>query len=130
MHYLGQATSTPNPDCWHAGPFGYGACGSSCETFCAITLSWCSGANGYTGDPPYTTLSDCMTDCASYAHVDRDNGVVGVDGGWFGWGPFMGNTLDCRETHLGNALDGPPGSASQFHCGHVGKTPPGGQCLQ
>jgi hypothetical protein len=131
MHYLGVAANTPNPDCWHAGPFGYGGCGGACEDFCALAVDWCSPANGYTGALPYASLSDCLTTCAGYAEVDTANGAFGVDGGWFGWGPFGGNTLDCRETHLGNALDCTSGGAAQqFHCTHVQKTPPGGQCLQ
>jgi hypothetical protein len=131
MNHLALAAGAPNPECWHAGPFGYGGCGGACEDFCALTVQWCSPAQAYAGTQPYTGLIDCLAACDGYRQVDSASTGVGVDGGWWGWGPFAGNTLDCRETHLGNALDGPPGGLSQsFHCEHVQRTPPGGQCLQ
>jgi hypothetical protein len=130
MFHLGLAAGAPNPECWRAGPFGYGGCGGECDDFCALAVAWCSPSHGYPGPLPYASLSDCLTTCASYTQVDTAGGV-GVDGGWFAWGPFGGNTLDCRETHLGNALDDQQGGQQQaMHCQHVQKTPPGGQCLQ
>jgi hypothetical protein len=131
LNHLALASANPNPECWHAGPFGYGGCGQACEDFCALTLAWCAPASGYSGPLPYTDLATCMTTCAGYAQVDSADGGVGIDGGWWASGPFEYNTLDCRETHLGNSLDSLPGGIEQgSHCQHVQKTPPGGQCLQ
>src|ERR1019366_7497179 len=116
------------PHCWHAGPFGYGACGTECESFCLLATSYCSADGGFDAGPPtYGSLTDCTTACAKFPRIDDvdGGGNVGVDGGYNASGPTGGNTLDCREWHLDNALDG-PGSASgqEFHCMHVGATSP------
>jgi len=116
------------PHCWHAGPFGYGACGTECESFCLLATSYCSADGGFDAGPPaYASLTDCTTACAKFPRIDDvdGGGNVGVDGGYNASGPTGGNTLDCREWHLDNALDG-PGSASgqEFHCMHVGATSP------
>jgi hypothetical protein len=115
------------PHCWHAGPFGYGMCGTECESFCLLATSFCSADGGFdAGAPPYASLGDCTTACAGFPRIDdADGGALGVDGGYSAAGPTSGNTLDCREWHLDNALEG-PGSASgqELHCKHVGATSP------
>jgi hypothetical protein len=119
-----------NPHCWHAGPFGYGACGTECEGFCTLATSYCSVDGGFAvdaGAPAYASVSDCMTACAGFPKIDDADGGggVGVDGGYNAAGPTGGNTLDCREWHLDNALDMPGGNASigqAFHCNHVKAT--------
>ncbi len=123
-----------NPHCWHAGPFGYGACGSECDSFCLLATSYCSADGGFDGGaPPYASLSACTTACAGFPKIDDADGggVVGVDGGYTTGGatdastggPTIGNTLDCREWHLDNALDIPGSNAGQnLHCNHVGAT--------
>lgn len=114
------------PHCWHAGPFGYGACGTECEGFCALATSFCSADGGYDGGaPPYASPSACTTACAGFPRIDDvdGGGTLGVDGGYNAAGPTAGNTLDCREWHLDNALDKPGSSTGQnFHCAHVGAT--------
>ena len=46
------------------------------------------------------------------------DGGVGLDGGYNAQGPAGGNTLDCREYHLGASLAG--GAMQQLHCQHPG----------
>jgi hypothetical protein len=131
MNHLTLAQASPNPECWRAGPFGYGGCGQACEDFCSLAVAWCSPASQYSGPLPYPDYATCMTTCAGYVQIDSATGGVGVDGGWWANGPPGFNTLDCRETHLGNALDSLAGGFGQStHCEHIQKTPPGGQCLQ
>jgi hypothetical protein len=116
------------PHCWHAGPFGYGGCGNECEGFCTLATKFCSPDGGFDGGPAaYASVSDCMTSCAGYAKIDDPDGggagALGVDGGYNAAGPTSGNTLDCREWHLDNALDMPGSNAGQnLHCNHVGMT--------
>ena len=117
----------PNPHCWHAGPYGWGVCGDQCGDFCQITANYCTPDGGFTADsgPPYANVSDCTTACAGFAMVGGDSGVAIVDGGFTSMGPASGNTLDCREWHLENALLNGSGSATQqLHCTHVGMTSP------
>ena len=120
------ATAGVNPHCWHAGPFGYGACGDECGNFCLLATSFCSADGGYDGGPPpYASLGACTTACAGFPRIDDvdGGGTVGVDGGYNAAGPTAGNTLDCREWHLDNALDKPGSNAGQnLHCAHVGAT--------
>ena len=122
------ATGGLNPHCWHAGPFGYGACGNECEGFCTLATSFCSPDGGFDGGPAaYASVGDCMTSCAGYRKIDDPDGggtgALGVDGGYNAAGPTSGNTLDCREWHLDNALDMPGSNAGQnLHCNHVGMT--------
>jgi hypothetical protein len=119
------AMGTPNPHCWHAGPYGAGVCGSNCENFCALAVDWCSPDAGFTGTPPYDNNADCMTAC---------NGFTSADGGadpeaFSANGPPSGNTLDCREYHLGNALNSAPGAGTQgTHCPHAAAALDGGPC--
>jgi hypothetical protein len=130
--HAGYATGTNVvPHCWHAGPYGYGACGDECTSFCMLATKFCSPDGGFDGGPAaYSSVSDCMTSCAGYPRIDDvdGGGVVGVDGGYNAAGPTSGNTLDCREWHLDNALDMPGSNAGQnLHCKHVGATT-GGVC--
>jgi hypothetical protein len=117
-----------NPHCWHAGPFGGGACADECQNFCLLATSYCSAAGGFDGGaPPYGSMSTCTTSCAGFPRIDDDDGgqVFGTDGGYNAAGPTGGNTLDCREWHLGIALDMPGSNAGQnLHCNHVGAMSP------
>jgi hypothetical protein len=115
------ASSTPNPHCWHAGPYGYGGCGDVCASFCKLATTWCTPAGGYDGGaPPYASEGDCMTACAGFRQIDGTDAGVGVTGGFNASGPAGGNTLDCREYHLGASFAGGP--AQQLHCQHPGAT--------
>ena len=117
------AASTPNPHCWHAGPYGYGACGDECEAFCGLATTWCTAAGGFDGGaPPYASDSACLTSCAAYKQVDSADAGVGIDGGYSAAGPGSGDTLDCREYHLGASFAG--GAAQALHCQHPGASSP------
>jgi hypothetical protein len=122
------AMGTTNPHCWHAGPFGYGGCGDECDDFCLLATSFCSVSGGFdAGAPPYASTSACTTACAGFTKVDDvgGGGTFAIDGGYNAAGPTGGNTLDCREWHLDNALAGPGSSTGQeLHCNHVGATSP------
>jgi hypothetical protein len=122
------AMGTTNPHCWHAGPFGYGGCGDECDDFCLLATSFCSVAGGFdAGAPPYASTSACSTACAGFTKIDDvgGGGTFAIDGGYNAAGPSGGNTLDCREWHLDNALAGPGSSTGQeLHCNHVGATSP------
>ena len=121
-YHAGLAATGPNPHCWHAGPWGGDTCGPPCEAFCKIATTYCTAAGGFeAGAPPYTSLSDCETSCAGYARIDDvDGGGVFPDGGYNAMGPGAGNTLDCREYHLGYALTG--GANQNTHCPHPAKS--------
>jgi hypothetical protein len=126
-HVMLATTGGTNPHCWHAGPYGYGACGDECANFCTLVTTWCTPDGGFDGGaPPYTNDSVCMTSCAGFKQINSGaaDGGVGLDGGFNSMGPSGGNTLDCREWHLNNAFDVPaPGGANQeLHCQHPGAT--------
>jgi hypothetical protein len=111
------------PHCWHAGPFGYGACGTTCEGFCALATGWCSPEGGFDGGAaPYASSSACLASCMGYAAVAGGDAGFVVDGGFNSPGSASGNTRDCREWHLGKALEST--SNQQVHCNHVGATSP------
>jgi hypothetical protein len=115
IYHAGLAATLPNPHCWHAGPYGFGVCGSNCDDFCAIATSWCTAAGGFdAGMAPYGNLGDCKSACNMFTVLDggADPGVYNAAG------PQSGNTLDCREWHLGAALGST--AAQQVHCFHVG----------
>jgi hypothetical protein len=116
----------PNPHCWHAGPYGWGVCGSQCEDFCAIATNYCTPDAGFSPDsgaPPYANLTACNTACPGFAGIaDANTAVVLVDASnmssYSSAGPTAGNTRDCREYHLGAALQST--SNQQLHCNHPG----------
>jgi hypothetical protein len=117
------AASATNPHCWHAGPYGYGACGDECAGFCTLATTWCTPAGGFDGGaPPYASDSACLTSCGGYKQIDAADGGLGLDGGYNAQGPAAGNTLDCREYHLGASLAG--GAMQQLHCQHPGMNSP------
>jgi hypothetical protein len=103
--------------CWFAGPFGYGACGQPCEDFCGLATVACPGSAG----SPYASFSDCYTSCFGYPEVAMYDGgtYFGMDGGFNASGPTTGNTFDCREWQLLQALAG-----DTQHCANIGATSP------
>jgi hypothetical protein len=92
--------------CPHAGPYGFGGCGSETENFCLMFNAQCTGGGGYGGN------------CANSFGQVNDT----TDGGSFlpGTGP-----RDCREYHLQNAYQGNITTGS--HCDHASKNG-GGVC--
>ncbi|HEV3194243.1 MAG TPA: hypothetical protein VGY54_27245 [Polyangiaceae bacterium] len=89
------AVAKPYPHCWHAGPYGYEVCGTECEAFCILADSVCPGT--YTG---------CRGKCPMLTKVAAPDTAAGAAGVYTTSGPATGNTLDCREYHLGLALQG------------------------
>jgi hypothetical protein len=65
---------------------------------------------------PYASPAACATACPTFTVVTGGNAGFAVDGGFYAMGPPSGNTLDCREYHLGNALSNP--TLHQQHCPH------------
>lgn len=118
------AATLPNPHCWHAGPYGSSVCGASCDDFCEITLGYCSPDAGLDGGaPPYASLSDCKTACAGFALAPVDAGpdASPPPSAYNAGGTNdTGNTLDCREYHLGLALTN--AANQQIHCPHTAAT--------
>ena len=103
-YHLGVAQSAdPNVHCPHAGPSGGGVCVGP-ETFCAQYQSTCVGAG----------LSSAYTDCAA----DYNAMTAGTDG------DTSGDTVACREYHLGVAMTTDP----SVHCPHAGLSG-GGVCV-
>ncbi len=124
--HAGLAVALPNPHCWHAGPYGWGVCGGQCEDFCALTVDWCSPDAGYTGAVPYASAADCLTACAGFTAVSGSATVISAEDGGGAYtagfsysaeGPTSGNSRDCREWHLGVALQSPTNRTP--HCTHL-----------
>ncbi|CAN5313698.1 hypothetical protein BH09MYX1_BH09MYX1_15440 [soil metagenome] len=92
--------------CPHAGPYGFGGCGSETENFCKLYTGFC------TTDVSYGL--NCPTNFAAVNDT--------TDGGSFlpGTGP-----RDCREYHLENAYKA--GGGGGGHCDHASKDG-GGVC--
>jgi hypothetical protein len=120
IYHAGLAASLPNPHCWHAGPYGFGACGAQCDDFCELAVAWCSPSGGFdAAAPPYMNIGQCKTSCIGFTSLDGG----AAPGAYSVAGPSSGNTLDCREWHLGKALDTSTSQqAQQIHCNHVGAT--------
>ena len=122
IYHAGVAATTPSPHCWHAGPYGFGGCGTQAESFCALATGWCSAADGFDAGAdggPYASLADCTSAFANFASADAGTAFAAYSAN----GPAAGNTADCREYHLGAALNDTKGGAKQaLHCTHVGVT--------
>ncbi|MBI4814928.1 MAG: hypothetical protein HY791_01640 [Deltaproteobacteria bacterium] len=88
------ASSDPRTHCAHASIGGGGVCGDSCEIYCRMIQTACTGANAQ-----YADVGSCLTECATMelGHTQE------------------GDTLSCRLYHLGAALSDPGA-----HCGHAG----------
>jgi hypothetical protein len=122
VYHTGLAATNVIPHCWHAGPFGYGACGDQCGDFCMLATSYCAPDAGYMGDAaPYSSPDACAAACPTFPVVAGSDAGFAVDGGFYAMGPPSGNTLDCREYHLGNALSST--ALQQVHCPHPGPSP-------
>ncbi|HSQ64768.1 MAG TPA: hypothetical protein VLM85_16200, partial [Polyangiaceae bacterium] len=92
MYHLSlAATSDSNASlhCPHAGPYGFGQCGTECEDFCALYAAQC-GSTGWT---------NCASQCAGESNLSGGPLTDGADGG----AATSGNTVDCREYYLEQA---------------------------
>jgi len=104
-----QSSANAATHCPHAGPYGYGVCGSLCNDFCEQYFA--SGSpcktdvvNGY------LTADACRTYCNGAAGADAAAGAPG--------NAQTAPSMLCREYHLENAYkaDGTGGG----HCDHAG----------
>jgi hypothetical protein len=121
LYHAGLAGESPNPHCWHAGPYGLGVCGAACDNFCALTLGWCSATGGFDGGAaPYADMGACKTACMGFTTLDAGARPAAYSTA----GPTSGNSVDCREYHLGAALVDHTALHQQLHCNHVGATSP------
>jgi hypothetical protein len=124
IYHTGLAKTLPVPHCWHAGPYGFGVCGKSVDTFCELALDWCSPDAGYVnadggpGTPPYSSVTACTTAANGYTTLDAGAAPSAFNA----TGPGSGNTFDCRLYHLANAMNSAAGGGAQTtHCPHAGE---------
>jgi hypothetical protein len=54
------ALKDPKTHCPHAGPAGAGTCGSDCEGFCQLAMTYCTAMYNAT---VYTNIAQCMSVC-------------------------------------------------------------------
>ncbi len=88
-------THCPHANIWSA----MDTCGTQCDAFCTIEIATCTGANAQFGG-----MNECLSAC----------------GAWMAGKPTdtSGNTLGCREYHLGVASQSDANAA--MHCPHTG----------
>lgn len=77
----------------------------ACADYCTDMMATCTGDNAQ-----YESEAACQTACAGFATTGAD-------------GDTSGNTLQCREYHLGAAASDPA-----THCSHAGESG-GGVCV-
>ncbi len=95
LYHAGAAAADPATHCPHAGPSGGNICGSWCDNYCQLMARNCTGANAV------YDAATCMTKCATIP----SNGMPGDQ---------VGNTVQCRIYHLGEA-----GTDPALHCPHA-----------
>lgn len=124
----------PDPHCWHAGPYGYSVCGDPCKSFCTLDTDFCSpdAGTGFDGMAPYPSNDACEAKCPTFPVLTPNDAGVFLDAGFTAWSG-TGNTLDCREYHILNAMNTDPtegGStgAPNVHCGHTASISLNGVC--
>jgi hypothetical protein len=111
MYHLNVAsTSTANAaiHCPHAGPYGYGMCGTICEDFCHQYFTSACKTDTTTG---YANLDACHTYCATAAGADAAAGAPG--------NAQTTPAMLCREYHLENGVLNDGGGG---HCDHAGQS--------
>lgn len=97
------AARSAEPHCHHAGPTGDGTCGATCESFCSLALSICTGELA-----PWDDADSCIADCQSWSPEPKYQADVPDD-----------DTYACRMRHLTLAAAQP-----EVHCGHIGPVSP------
>ena len=116
-HVSVAATSTANAaiHCPHAGPFGFGQCGSICEDFCQQFFT----SNCANDTLAYPTRDACNAYCAGAPGSDAGAGAPGQ--------PATTPAMACKEYHLENAIK-TGGDGGGGHCGHAGAVSTGSTC--
>ncbi len=110
MYHLSVAsTSSALADihCPHAGPYGYGVCGSLCEDFCNQYFTSVCKTDNTTG---YVNRDACLTYCKTAAGSDAGAGAPGNSA--------SAPSMLCREYHLENAIKAT--TVNGPHCDHAG----------
>jgi len=115
MYHLSVAAQAGQADthCPHAGPYGFGVCGSICNDFCEQDFAQagpCKGTN-------YPSADVCHTYCNGAAGGDAAAGAPG--------NAATTPSMACREYHLENAYQA--GGTGSGHCSHAGEDG-GGVC--
>lgn len=103
VYHLGVASQNAqqaSAHCPHAGPYGYGQCGTECEDFCLLYDSQC-GQGTFGG-------GGCTQACPNITNPNNLTTFLNASG----------NTLDCREYHLENAYQA-NNTNGQGHCSHA-----------
>jgi hypothetical protein len=105
MYHLSVAAQAGQADthCPHAGPYGFGLCGTLCNDFCEQDFAQagpCKGTN-------YSNLDQCHNYCNAAAGGDAGAGAPGTSA--------SSPSMACREYHLENAY-----GVAASHCPHAG----------
>jgi hypothetical protein len=95
FYHAGNAVADPNLHCIHAGPSGGGACGASCEDFCALVTEICP--------TQYPAVNTCMTTCMGFDATRPYSSTV-----------QSGNNFACRMYHATAAAQN-----AGVHCPHT-----------
>jgi hypothetical protein len=96
----GASTAAATTHCPHANIWSGGdTCGTGCDAFCTIQNAVCTGANAQFAGP-----NDCLPKCSAWG-VGKPTET-------------SGNTLGCRQYHLGAAAAST--AAAAMHCPHIG----------
>jgi hypothetical protein len=110
------AMTAPTTECFSAGPYGGGVCGSDpCADYCLLAASECVADAGLV--QPYSSVAECQTVvCASGKFPAQATPLFNANAA----GPA--NTLNCLEWHDNHALQNPT-----THCPHL-RVDGGGVC--
>ena len=114
MYHLSLAAMAGNAaaHCPHAGPYGFGVCGTICDDFCQQYFS----SNCKTDTTAYATIDACRTYCATAVGSDAAAGDPGM-------APSSNVGMPCREYHLENAINPANDDGGvNSHCNHAGTT--------
>ena len=82
--------------CQAAGPAGDGACGTTCENYCALYQALC---------PPKLAYQDCVTKCAGLTVRGEYDPIEDYDA----------DNVECRIVHLVAVAR----TGDRIHCGHA-----------
>ena len=96
MSAANATTHCPHASIWSAGD----TCGTNCDAYCKINLAVCTGANAAFGGE-----NECLSKCGLWATTGKA-------------GDAMGDTIQCRQYHLGVASSSD--ANAMMHCPHTG----------
>ena len=104
-----QSSTSADTHCPHAGPYGYGVCGSICGDFCEQYYTSVCKTDTAGG---WGSIDACRTACATQNGADAGAGAPGNGA--------SSPTVLCKEYHLENAVQ--TGGSGGGHCDHAGLT--------